>query len=407
MSSPAHRVAARFLRADVIGNVQDILHMWQRVLTQYAEKEDEFALVVDARKTMDAMGANLNPQSDSYQYFKKHGAYFIIFPAISYDAALRVGVPKLLLAMLQQYDLPTSARKKIEQYSRFYAKARMNKAKDFATAAKLFPELLRTYREQYATVKAIADSAKLRGSDVDGAKILQAGPFKVVNTGGFDQATMEKCARVIEEAAKRLKSRGMGQVCYGDVLVSQSLKKRKVLAFYLPSNDEMFIRADLKGHEKEALSTVLHELGHRLHFKFLRSKQHEIETVYQRLKRGHADALDQAISDALEDPQRRPKPGDQFLYKNETLIVDKVTYEPRGGWKVKMLLPDEPRAVFTVDLLGYLRAKGFKPEVPRASGFVTPYASTDDVENFAEMVAHYCLNELPDEQVAMLLPIIS
>ena len=36
------------------------------------------------------------------------------------------------------------------------------------------------------------------------------------------------------------------------------------------------------------------------------------------------------------------------------------------------------------------------------SGFVTDYAKKDEQENFAEMVAAYCLGKLPEDQVEML-----
>jgi hypothetical protein len=400
--------------------VHDILHKWEIKLDDYVARDEALDTLLEVQSDLqevaklgdDARDRDGDPISPAaykakLTYFEHRKYDYMFFAKFSYESMLRVGVRELFMALLQQYDLAPQARKKIEQYSKFYAKSKARNPKDFGAAIELFKELLETYREQYITTKHIATTAKLRGTDVDGVKVLDAGPFKAVNTGGFDQATMDKVARVIEEAARRLQARGLGKVCYGDILVSKNIHKSKTLAFYLIAKDEMFIRADLKGHEKAALSTVLHELGHRLRFKFLESKRMDIARMYTKIKLGQ-DALEQqAIDEAMQDPNLKPKPGDTFVDgKKRNFVVDKLNYTGRS-LVVDLYLAEDEKRKFRVPLKSYLALKGVKPNVAKATGFVTLYAGKDEEENFAEMIAHYCLNELPDEQIAMLLPIIS
>jgi hypothetical protein len=410
MSDEAKRVLGRFMRADAIGNVNDILAAWKAQIAHFVVLDLELPKFISARASLptDKKWKEFTPDEQlQWRYVESKKYDYQHFAKFSYQRLLRIGLRELFLALLQQYDLVPVARKKIERYSKLYAKESARNPKNLDEAIALFKTLVSQYVEQYASTKLIASTAKLRGTDVDGVKVLDAGPFKVVNTGGFDQATMDKVARVVEQAAKLLQAKGLGKVCYGEVLVSQRISKSRTLAFYLLQKDEMFIRADLKGHEKDALKTVLHELGHRLHHKFLKSHDLAIGSMYYKIKSGQ-DALErQGISEAMADPNKRPKPGDTLVdNKKRTFVVEKLDISMRG-YSVKMHLAEDNKRKFTVSLKAFLAMKGVKPDVPKAHGFITQYAGTDDAENFAEMIAYYCMNELPDDQVAMLLPIVS
>jgi hypothetical protein len=239
---------------------------------------------------------------------------------------------------------------------------------------------------------------------------LRAGPFTLINTGGFDDAVMANCAKVVEAAAHQLQSHGLGQVCYGDVLISNTLQKSNVLAFYLLAKDEMFVRANLKGKEGAAVETVVHELGHRLQTRFIPVAKHaEIKRIYNLLARKSAEARAEAIDRVWKDPALKPKPGDSFVSKGEEFLVTNLNVGPRGDIIVQLKAKVQPPGMGTVggriSLEGYAAAKGILPKIEH-SGFVSQYASTDPDENFAEMIAAYCAGKLPPDQVEMLKAVL-
>jgi hypothetical protein len=309
-------------------------------------------------------------------------------------------VQALFLGLLQQYDIPADLRKKVESCSRFYEKTRFASPKNFEEGVVAFNKLMTLYREHLALAKDAFSKATVRG--VDAPTVLRAGPFRVVNTGGFDEATMSNCARVIEKAVHLLAKKGLGKVCYGDALISNTLTKSKVLAFYLVSSDEFFVRANLKGKEGGALQTIIHELAHRLYFKFLQSKHRDIARIYQTIKSKVDHSTSDLESEIRNNPDLSPKPGDTVVEKGKTYVVERVSYGSRGGYQVIMHREDDPSNKASVSLKGWASLKGIKPESKPGSGFITPYAGKNDEENFAEMVAFYCMDELPQDQVEML-----
>jgi hypothetical protein len=421
--SPAERVVARFVRAKSIGNVVDLARRFENQINSYLAREDELPEVLEAQDRIDellrdAPGGdedNLDPEDqrqleNDRRFIAQREYKYIVFPDYSFKALQQLGIKNLFLALIQQYELSPTHLKKVEQYSKFYAKSRLGRKKDAQQALDYFPKLLAQYREQLATVKDILANTKVRGEGVDGVRTLDAGSFKVVNTGGFDQATMEKAARIVKEAEKLLRAKGLGKVCYGEILVSNQIAKKRTLAFYMVDSDEMFIRADLQGHESEALKTVLHELGHRLYFKFLRQWARGIRDIYRTLKDGQQASESDVVEAVLADPNLKPKPGDSITdpKRKVEFVVEAISYR-RSVCTVNLARKEDPSSKASVPLLTYLDLKGIKPpEVASTSGgFITPYAGTNYEENFAEMISYLCINELPMNQVDMLTPYLT
>jgi hypothetical protein len=387
-----------------IGDVPKLIRDWEWAMTRYKKLEDDLPQVLKAKEYLEQHeGEPFEGDKKQQSMYFSHMKYeYLFFPTHSLEALQKVGVRNLFLGLLQQYDLPAQVRKKVEACSRFYEKTRFARAKTFEDSIKLFKKVLNSYQEHLAIAKDAFSQAAVRG--VDAPTILKAGPFRVVNTGGFDEPTMDTCAKVIEKAVHLLAKKGLGKVCYGDALISNTLANPKILAFYLVGSDEFFVRANLKGKEGAALQTIIHELAHRLSTKFLQSKQREIASIYRKIKSRDSESTSNFEQEVLSDPARAPKPGDTLVDRGVTFVVDRVGYAGlRSGYQVYLHQVDGPKRA-RISLQGWISFKGLKPgsgSKPR-SGFITTYASKDAEENFAEMISFYCMDELPQDQVEML-----
>jgi Putative zinc-binding metallo-peptidase len=274
------------------------------------------------------------------------------FSKKSYAKMYNLGGKELFLGLLQKYEMPKAIRQKVEAAAKYWSKTRAQDAKRGAEV-ETFKKTMQVYRDHLALAKtAMSGSVDRSTATPDQIKTWTAGPFRLLNTGGFKDKTMEDCVQVVEKAVQLMKSKGLSKVLYGDILISNTVgRNSKVLAFYLPSKDEMFVRANLKGVKQDALHTVIHELGHRLHFKFLSGKKREIALMYMDIGRNSRDLTKDKLQKVLSDPTLLPKPGDK-------------------------------------------------------NGFVTQYASKDENENLAEMIAFYCMGGLAPDQVEMLEAIL-
>jgi hypothetical protein len=342
-------------------------------------------------------------QRELLKFYRAHIYDFVLTPSYGYAELYRGGAHELFLSILQQLDLPPTLRKKVETCAKFFSKSMAQKPKK-ENAISVYEKALAAYRSHLAIAKEALKVGVPRGTGTagndKGSKVIQAGPFQVVNTGGFDDAVMAEASQVIETAARLLQAKGLDKVCYGEVLISNTLSRANVLAFYLIEKDEMFVRANLKGKKNAAVETVVHELGHRLHYKFLKSKDRDIRTIY--LKLGMKDR--DREREMIQDPALRPQPGETLVLKGKEYTVDQVVYDTvhlvrkpdsGGTFGVKARMP----------LTSWIAAKGLDTK-KHPSTFVSNYAKTSHGENFAEMIAAYCLDKLPDDQIQMLKEII-
>lgn len=327
---------------------------------------------------------------------------------VDYMIQIKYGYPKfyksgsvLFFAILRQYSLDPKLRKKIEACARFYSKSRVNTPKR-GEEQQVYERFLELYKEQYELAKTAIESGKTKGSEDDSeVHSLPAGSFTVVNTGGFPEEVMQEIVSLVQKASVAIESKGLSQVCYGDVLVSNTLYKgNNTLAFYMYNKDEMFIRANLKKlkDKVDSVHTIIHELGHRFENKFLKDKK-KMNEIYRKLR--EQEYKEEA--ELLKDESLRPVPGDELKQAAGTYVVTKVGYD-----KVHLQMKDEPKVTGTISLLGWISAPSSlktgasaSTYLPTHSVFVTNYAKTDPSECFAEMFAFYCLGKLPADQIEM------
>lgn len=322
------------------------------------------------------------------------------------DGQRKVNDPghKLFLSILQTYTLPPALRKKVEMASRLYLKETNPRFKNRGLTSYL--EYIRVYEKYMALLQAHLATAKEAiakgkehsegGEGGEGATKMKVGPFTLVNTGGFSEKQMQEVADVVQKVTAYAQSSGVGDVCYGEIQVTNTISQAKTLAFYLIASDEMFIRANVKG-TTDTVQVVLHELGHRYDRKFLKDKNGP--AVLYRILEG------QERSRKWDAPKKMPKPnpGDTLKSKGKTYVVTQVLPDYKAGFKVYLSLEGQPSSTATVPLEGFWELKGEKSrkfeEDPEYIGFVTNYAKTGGPgENFAEMFSYYCLGKLPVKQ---------
>ncbi len=422
----AYSVARRFM-ADAIANPQDLLQKYDDAVRHVADLEPTLPKMREAQKVIDQNGGFDVAKGKAYRnelaphenellndvYFK-HLAIYRFAAKVNLDVFKRVNAWSLFLAILQQYELAPATRKTIEAAAKFFAKARVQRPKP-AVALDAYENFLKVLRSYSMAAHDAIAHGKPRAGGAAGQELVpekvRAGPFTLINTGGFSDAVIAECAKVVEVAAHQLQSHGLGMVCYGDVLISNTLMGSNILAFYMISKDEMFVRANLKGKEGAAVHTVVHELGHRLQWKFVPpGKQKEIEHIYRTIARNHSEARSEAIDRVWKDPSLKPKVGDSLVSKGEEYKVSGFDVSPKGEIivQLKREVPDAPGLVqhAKVGLESYAAMKGILPKINH-SGFVTGYARKDAGENFAEMIAFYCAGKLPEDQVEMLKGVLA
>jgi len=351
----------------------------------------------------------------------------------------------LALTILQKYSLPTPLRKKIEVISRHWAtkqKARKPKLPKgwgieyYSASVALYLKYIDDLRDQHAALsEALSKGRPIAEGDAEDAAKVKAGPFILVNTGGFSEDVMQSVAEAVKEAAQAASLSGLGAVCYGEVFVSQSVHKKTTLAFYAIEQDDLFVRADAKASD-HVVRTILHELGHRYEHKFLQNKSAP-HKLYLLIGGRHRDAIRKmkpTKGDTLTDPKTKVE------YEVTGLVGDKVMLRTKPDPNLVRVLEEQGRektlqrrpelakdegsnatilesniqAYVDIELArmgvtkakinieGYYAVKGIDPRTAiDFQGFITPYAASKPGENFAEMFAFYCMGDLPPTQAAL------
>lgn len=364
------RFYSYYRRADTEGDLEQKLASFGRVIQGMEEKSAPY----------------LQNQGDRYNLLNIGSIVRSAF-----EVAHRVGARLLFWSILQTYQLNPKDRKVIEQANRVFAKDKMNRMAPEKTVA-AYNKTLAEFKLFYEVAKR-ALSAK-KHSDEDSGTTLKSGSFTLVNTGGFPDKTMQEAGKVVHTAERMLRAKGLGKVCYGNIQVTNTIgRSTRTLAFYVQTTDEMFVRANLKGKQGPAVTSVLHELGHRLHLKYLSGKNADIRQIYR--------VIADKFRDQSYDMSKMPAPGATILGdKNEPWVYDGTTYSKGGTRYLSVHLESDPSRKGGIQLADWLIYSG------GGSSFVSTYAKKNHEENFAEMLAAYCEDRLPEDQVALLVPVL-
>jgi hypothetical protein len=362
-----------------------------------ADAEDITSFIEGFRRALEVMEkkwVELNATRDDKMTAYRAAVYI---PS-AFEVLQKLGkAHRIFWGILQQYRISAAAdRKLIEQASKEFAKDRIQKPKP-EVALEALRKKLDLYRSYLEAADRIIKKGE-RHSDEAAGTLNTAGCFTLVNAGGFSPQQMADVVKVVEKASSLLKAKGFGKVCYGNIQVTNTVgRSSTVLAFYVIQTDELFVRGNLKGKQGPAVSTVIHELGHRLHRKFLMSKDDQIKSMYQALLKGDEAAL----KEAMDDKANWPQPGATHEESGKIYEVEKVVLNRNLDYVVQVHLKDAPNVKASISLRSWISVKGLKKET-----FVSAYARTSDGENFAEMFDHYVEGTLPDGQVQMFEAIV-
>jgi hypothetical protein len=412
----ALRVANRFLRESAaIGDPKDFLREFEAAvlkLTQPPSKVEaakelfQKRLDVELAASREEWTAYIQSQTPAEkQAFKDASdvAYNCLFAVTQGSARIVEPGHKLFLAILQTYALPPALRKKVEIASRTYLKKTQSRPKVKGRSSGLeyiafYEKFLLLINAHLTVAKEAVVKGKAHAEEGAGATKIKAGPFTLVNTGGFSEKQMGDVADVMHKVASLAQSSGLGAVCYGEVQVTNTISRANVLAFYLIANDEMFVRANVKA-TTDTVQTVLHELGHRYEKKFLTNSHGTPATLYR--------TLEGQEHERTWGPKKKVKmaePGDTLEAKGKTYVVTRTVPGPGlKGYKVLLTIKDKPGSSATVPLDTFWEMKGEKARDidadPEYIGFVSDYAKRGGpTENFAEMFSYYCMGRLPTLQ---------
>ena len=323
-------------------------------------------------------------EEDRYKERGFAGAFLKMLP----NNIARRGLTNFFEGLLQSYKAAPKDQKLLEKGSQEFSKTQTRRSRD---PLKDLAEKKELYHKLYEAAKRTIE----KGEELSSGGPMKAGSFILVNTGGFNEKTMEVVQGLIEKADRLLHAKRLGKICYGEVNVTGTIRKASTLAYYALDSDELFVRSNLKGKSGPALQTILHELAHRLQYKFLGGAGNKgIRELYILLSSEARQKL-QAIKD---DKDKWPKEGDVIEINREKVKVISVSLNRQYNFDIHV--EDVHGRRLRIPLDSYLTV------THKTSSFITPYAATNPDENFAEMVSFYCLNELPPDQVKMLEDIL-
>lgn len=393
---PIGRTAARPGRA--AGTTTSERARYLSALSEFSHLQKAALVSLDRQR---ALRAQNGPYAERIEISLAVRIYAGLLSAM-HEAAknLDIGARNVFLGALRDYSFPPPVRKNLEKVSAELSKTKLA-ARTSSTASASIPERMRKNVEDIgAAIQAVTEvmTKEARGDVCQKNECFDGGCFRVVNTGGFDARTMTLATRLSEEAARLINEAGFSQVCYGDVYVTQKVKQESTLAFYDLSEDRMYIRAKpKKGEEALEVESIVHELGHRLHFRFVPpEKNRQIQSVFDQWEARFAGS-------PVDSSTFAPKVGDTFEQGKRRYVVvsDRGTPgDPRRPIVFHRALPDgspDPKYLnqsMTAERLALALGLGKRTDDP----FPSPYARTKPSEMLAELFRAVVMGTATAEQ---------
>lgn len=336
------------------------------------------------------------------------------------NAMQRAGALEAIFAVLREYKLPEEERKILEAVASDLQRLSLRqprKTVDPVAYRKKIVDVLATYNEALAISKRMLESgAGSGGGDAvcEKNECHVGGCFRVVNTGGFDAKTMKLATDLVAKAADLVNAAGFPQVCYGDAYVTQRISRSNVLAFYVGDDDRMYVRAKpAKGEGALAVETIVHELGHRLHQKFLSKKkagwlsdERDAERVMLTI---YHDWIRRYERSPVNAETFDPKEGEVFEHGKNRVKITRVG-EPGPYQHVSYrhvdahgeIVPKYGESTMLKTKLALALGQGARADNP----FPSPYSRSSHEEMFAEIFRAVVIGTATPEQREALSEIL-
>lgn len=332
----------------------------------------------------------LERQTQESLYWKRV-AVANTFIKLSNDGAL-----DLVLATLRSYKLTRPQLLELQRASKFFYKKPAsvgNAVKDEDGYFKSLEQMVKWFH----LIESIIERSDVCSSEAH----CQAACFKIVNGGGFPAKTIALAETQVTEAAKLIEKKGFGDLCYGEVIVTNKLARDNVRAFYLQSDDRMYVRANVrdKGRREypvgpsDVVYVIVHELGHRLEHRFMTETGKRFQReIYAEYRAAHRFAEYDTTTVPYHSVGTRVKmPFKGGLEEVEVVQPSKMQAISNPGAIVlkKIGQEDGPSYVITRD--AWYKLLGAKMH---GDHFPSDYAKTSPGELLAELFAHYVLGKL-------------
>jgi len=173
---------------------------------------------------------------------------------------------KLSRIVLERKSVPSGQGKALEMAARTFM------------SAKRFPADFEGWMAKNSKYVAFLLNAAKTWEDKKegGSELFKIGPFTVHNTIGAADADLEGVRKMFEAATSAVGRLGgdysdFKKVLYGDVLVVARLSQPKVMAWYTPNEDAVYVR-QMKTAGIDDVHNLIHELAHRFWRKFADAK---------------------------------------------------------------------------------------------------------------------------------------
>ncbi len=252
-----------------------------------------------------------------------------------------------------------------------------------------------------------------RSSEASGLYTIHG--LVVHDTLGMPEKKLRRILETVAEAASSIEtvSKDLGepfdQVLYGEVLVVDKIRGKRMLAWYQPDTDRVYLRP-LPG-DATGLA-LLHELAHRYWRRFMGALEHSAWRAAYRRSMAHARAR---VRHFLEEQDTTAElqalePGDEFplpvagMRRGGPPVVTRVGTAGSYGavaWELLHVPSGKKGVVKLADLRRTAQARAERAAL--AEGFPGgSYAASDPEEYFAETVSHLALGEIDERHVQEL-----
>jgi hypothetical protein len=237
--------------------------------------------------------------------------------------------------------------------------------------------------------------------------------FDIIYEVDITQRKKDEIKKLLSEVERYLRRVKLDKkLLYGKIIVSKTIRGT-VLGLYYSHDDTIKLKSNVKA-DKNAIHTIIHELGHRHWFKILNQIQRDnIQAMYRDLKQNKdrkspVSNIDLIYKDFIKDLSI----GDTVTYtgrKKKFKNFSPYTITKIDGDTIKIASVELPQATLEGKLPAFRNWKfnGKELKVDYSSRddiflddyFTSEYSKTNEKEFYAELFAYYVFGNIKNKDV--------